>query len=211
MGKVANLYFFSIIAVRNNLKVTLVYPIIASGALLANTFFSPQIKSTLIGQRRSWHQTIPCSLGSDWDFLTVRSRGESWSAMRSLLSTGFWVVAAVGEVVTGDAFSRLWFFVLLGWLGSWVELFFEVYSAANCWIIRCMISRATRGILGSETQGLSVNKDLFTFKVGQCTKKRQLSSKQNFIFFFLKCNILKIVFPLRVIFLISRLIKVADF
>ena len=75
-----------------------------------------------------------------------------------------------------------------------------------------MISRATRGILGSETQGLSVNKDLFTFKVGQCTKKRQLSSKQNFIlFFFLKCNILKIVFPLRVIFLISRLIKVADF
>lgn len=98
---------------------------------------------------------IPCSLGSNCDFLTVRSKGESWSAMRSLLSTGFWALAPAMDEATGDAFSRLWFFVLLGELESWVELVFEVYSAANCRIIRCMISRATKGMLGSETLGLS--------------------------------------------------------
>lgn len=98
---------------------------------------------------------IPCSLGSNCDFLTVRSKGESWSAMRSLLSTGFWALAPAVDEATGDAFSRLWFFVLLGELESWVELVFEVYSAANCRIIRCMISRATKEMLGSETLELS--------------------------------------------------------
>ncbi len=107
----------------------------------------------------------PCSLGSVSGFLMVRSSGESWSAMRSLLRTGFCAEAAApvpGVEASGSsegAFGRLWSLVPLGWDWgwgtSWVELVFEVYSAANCRIIRCMISRATRGMWGSVNLGRS--------------------------------------------------------
>lgn len=146
----------------------------------------------------------PCWLGSRsaWLFLTVRSSGPSWSAMRSLLRTGFCAEAAVvippvtpllttvplglragpgtgegdeeeaddggglgaalgpdGERGARDAaLGRLWSFMMpLGSGGSsWVV--FEVYSAANWRIIRCIISRATRGMWGSVKLGRSVEK-----------------------------------------------------
>lgn len=153
----------------------------------------------------------PCWLGSgsSWFFLTERSSGPSWSAMRSLLRTGFCAEAAAvpppppllapvpllqaaapaevglrpgpgvgdgeeeaddggelgagrgpgGELGARDAtLGRLWSFMMPLGRGesSWVV--FEVYSAANWRIIRCMISRATRGMWGSEKVGRSAEK-----------------------------------------------------
>lgn len=62
--------------------------------------------------------TLPWSLGTARGFLMVRSRGASWSAMRSLLRTGFWLCAGPATVATGlveggapeskGGFGRLW-------------------------------------------------------------------------------------------------------
>lgn len=114
--------------------------------------------------------TLPCSLGSATGFLMVRSRGASWSAIRSLLRTGFWLCAgpvsvAAGLVAGGTPESkggvdRLW--SEWGWESeqlTWGELVFEVYSAANCLIIFWRISRATTGICGSEKFGTSRKKN----------------------------------------------------
>lgn len=110
--------------------------------------------------------TLPWSLGTVGVFLIVRSRGASWSAMSSLLRTGFWLCAGPATVATGleDAgapesegeFGRLW--SEWGWKSerlSWGGLVFEVYSAANCRIILWRISRATTGMCGSEKFGTS--------------------------------------------------------
>lgn len=116
---------------------------------------------------RLWFSiTVPWSHGSGGGFLMVRSRGTSWSAMRSLLRTGFWfcadpVRAGAGLPVAGAPVSkggagRLW--SVWGWDSeqlSWGELVFEVYSAANFRIIFWRISRATTGMCGSEKFGTS--------------------------------------------------------
>lgn len=108
----------------------------------------------------------------------VRSRGASWSAMRSLLRTGFWLCA--GPATTGAGLveggapesnggvGRLW--SGCGWESeqvSWGELVFEVYSSANCRIILWRISRATTGMCGSEKFGTSEkekNMEVITIK-----------------------------------------------
>lgn len=115
---------------------------------------------------RCFKFTLPWSLGAVGGLLIVRSRGASWSAMSSLLRTGFWLCAGPATVATGleDAgapesegeFGRLW--SEGGWKSerlSWGGLVFEVYSAANCRIILWRISRATTGMCGSEKFGTS--------------------------------------------------------
>ncbi len=116
--------------------------------------------------------TLPWSLGTARGFLMVRSRGASWSAMRSLLRTGFWLCAGPATVAAGPVeggapeskggVDRLW----SEWgceseQLSWGELVFEVYSAANCRIILWRISRATTGMWGSEKFGTSERKKIW--------------------------------------------------
>lgn len=106
---------------------------------------------------------VPWLQGTATGFLTVRSRGASWSAMRSLLRTGLWLCAGLaptlleeGAPKSKDGLGRLW--SEWGWVSeglSWGELVFEVYSAANCRIILWSISRATTGMWGSEKFGTS--------------------------------------------------------
>ena len=45
--------------------------------------------------------TLPWSAGAARGFLMVRSRGASWSAMRSLLRTGFWLCAGPATMGAG--------------------------------------------------------------------------------------------------------------
>lgn len=113
--------------------------------------------------------TLPCSLDSAGGFLTVRSRGASWSAMRSLVRTGFWLSAvsaakAAGLVGGGAPECKGWPGGLWSGWGMesvwlfWGKLVFEVYSPANWLIIIWRISAATIGMRGSEKLGMSKGK-----------------------------------------------------
>lgn len=147
--------------------------------LLLQRFFlrdksrTPSIKKqTHIYYLRSFQTLSPVNLLTFTDlqlpwFFMVRSKGASWSDMRSLLRTGFWfcagparISAKLVEVATNGrtGAGRVW----SEWSGKCErpsrgrgELVFEVYSAANWLIILWRISRATTGMCGSDKRGTS--------------------------------------------------------